>query len=162
METAYQNKRKKNLSGDTGPLQTDYLVVFIAGQRFGIPVLQIQDVLGEQEVTAVPLAAKEVSGALNLRGRIVTAINVRQRLSLPAPEADQVSRSMSVVVELDHELYSLIIDKVGDVISLYNSDFESNPPTLDATWREVSTGIYRLEEDLLVILDVSRLLKSVH
>ena len=139
---------------------SDYLTIIIAGQMFGIPVLQIQDVLGPQKVTRIPLAPPEVAGSLNLRGRIVTAIDVRRRLGLDAAE-DGKSRNMSVVVEQEGELYSLVIDRVGDVLTLYQKDFEANPPTLDPVWRTVSLGVYRLERELLVILDVARLLGSI-
>ncbi|HRC26589.1 MAG TPA: chemotaxis protein CheW [Alphaproteobacteria bacterium] len=139
---------------------SDYLTIVIAGQMFGIPVLQIQDVLGPQKVTRIPLAPPEVAGSLNLRGRIVTAIDVRRRLGLDAAE-DGKSRNMSVVVEQEGELYSLVIDRVGDVLTLYQKDFEANPPTLDPVWRTVSLGVYRLERELLVILDVARLLGSI-
>jgi len=128
---------------------------------FGIPILQVQDVLRQQTVTHVPLAPPEVAGALNLRGRIVTAINVRRRLGLDnLPEG---SKTMSVVVEHEHELYSLIIDTVGDVLSLQSKGFEQVPPTMDTTWRDIATGIFRLENQLMVVVDVSRLLQhSVH
>ncbi len=138
----------------------DFLTITIADQMFGIPVLQVQDVLGSQKVTKIPLAPREVAGALNLRGRIVTAINVRERLGLD-PRLDD-EEDMSVVVEHENELYSLIIDKVGDVLSLKNENYENNPATLDSVWREISMGIFRLESQLLVILDVPKLLKGVH
>lgn len=138
----------------------DFLTVYIDGQLFGIPVLKVEDVLGEQRVTKIPLAPPEVAGSLNLRGRIVTAINVRKRLGLQ----DDITNDhqMSVVVEHENELYSLIIDRVGDVLTLKNDDFQSNPATLDAVWRDVSAGIYRLEKNLLVVLDVSKMVHSVH
>lgn len=138
---------------------TEYLVVYIAGQMFGIPVLQIQDVLGEQKVTPVPLAPPEISGALNLRGRIVTAVNVRKRLGLEQV-CDSDNRKMSVVVESGNELYSLVIDKVGDVLALGSDTFESTPNTLDSVWREVAMGIHRLDDQLMVVMDVSKLLQN--
>ena len=137
----------------------DYLSVTIAGQIFGIPVLQVQDVLREQTVTRIPLAPREVAGSLNLRGRIVTAINVRRRLNLPDIETG--ANTMSVVIEHEGELFSLIIDTVGDVLSLDKSLFENSPNTLDSTWRDVSNGIYQLEDSLLVVMDVSKLLENV-
>ena len=142
----------------TGESQ-DYLTVIIAGQLFGIPVLQVQDVLGEQSVTRIPLAPPEVAGSLNLRGRIVTAIDVRCRLGLTN---ERTGSEMSVVVEHENELYSLIIDNVGDVLTLYHRDFEGNPATLDPVWREISLGIYQMEKQLLVVLDVPKLLNTVH
>lgn len=137
----------------------DYLTVMIADQRFGIPVLQVQDVLREQTVTKIPLAPREVAGSLNLRGRIVTAINVRRRLNLSDIKDGQ--STMSVVVEHEGELFSLIIDAVGDVLSLDNALFENSPNTLDPTWRDISTGIYQLEDSLLIVMDVSKLLENV-
>ena len=137
----------------------DFLTIFIGGQMFGIPILQVQDVLGEQKVTRIPLAPHQVAGALNLRGRIVTAINVRTCLGLP-PETNK-AKDMSVVVENNHELYSLNIDSVGDVLSLYEEDYESTPATLDPIWRSVSLGVYRLKGKLLVILDVPKLLNTL-
>lgn len=138
----------------------DFLTIVIADQRFGIPILQVQDVLGEQSVTRVPLAPPEVAGSLNLRGRIVTAIDVRKRLGMEANTVRE--KSMSVVVEHENELYSLIIDRVGDVLTLQNKDFENTPATLDPVWREISSGIYRLEGELLVVLDVPKFLNTVH
>lgn len=147
----------------SGMPSTDYLTLTIAGQLFGIPVLQVQDVLGEQKITHIPLAPPEIAGSLNLRGRIVTAIDVRKRLGLPPEgESDEETSHMSIVVEHEHELYSLIIDSVGDVLAFENDCYERNPPTLDPLWREVSAGIYRLEDQLLVVLDVAKLLTTVH
>jgi Chemotaxis signal transduction protein len=134
----------------------DYVTMTIADQLFGIPVLQVQDVLGHQRITRIPLAPPEVAGSLNLRGRIVTAIDVRLRLGLPSRPKDKPG--MSIVVDLRGELYSLMVDSVGEVLSLSNEDFERNPATLDPRWREVSTGIYRLNGQLMVVLDVPRLL----
>lgn len=137
----------------------DYLTVIIADQRFGIPVLQVQDVLRQQKITRVPLASAEIAGSLNLRGRIVTAIDVRKRLNITGKRPEKPP--MSVVVEHKSELYSLIIDEVGDVITLDNALVEKNPGTLDPAWRDISTGIYQLENELLVIMEVSRLLETM-
>ena len=137
----------------------DYLTVIIAEQRFGIPVLQVQDVLREQKVTRIPLASPEIAGSLNLRGRIVTAIDVRRKLGIENSQA--IENSMSVVVEYKNELYSLIIDRVGDVLSLQNDLFEKNPSTLDPVWRDVSMGIYQLKGELMVVMDVPKLLESI-
>lgn len=134
------------------------VTITVADQLFGIPVLEVRDILGPQRITHVPLAPAEVAGALNLRGRIVTAIDVRTRLGLSG--AADSKACMSVVVDIGGELYSLIVDKVGEVMSLPVSDFERNPATLDPRWQEVSSGIFRLKDCLLVVLDVSRLLRT--
>ena len=130
--------------------------MYIEGQMFGIPVLTVQDVLGPQKITRIPLAPREVAGSLNLRGRIVTAVDVRLRLGLRNQGGE--SKGMSVVVDQGGELYSLLVDQVGEVLSLPAAKFERNPPTLDPMWREFSAGIYRLDDKLLVVLDVAKLL----
>lgn len=135
----------------------EFVTMFIEGQMFGIPVLMVQDVLGPQKITRIPLAPPEVAGSLNLRGRIVTAIDVRMRLRLPKRKPED-GEGMSVVVDMRGELYSLRVDSVGEVLSLPSAKFERNPPTLDPLWREFSNGIYRLDDKLLVVLDVPRLL----
>ena len=134
----------------------DYVSIIINGQLFGIPVLMVQDVLGPQRITRIPLAPPEVAGSLYLRGRIVTAIDLRTRLGLP--KRTDGAESMSVVVDQAGESYSLLVDNVGEVLSLSTSTLERNPATLDARWREVSVGIHRLDGSLLILLDVGRML----
>lgn len=141
----------------------DFVTLRLAGQLIGIPVLQVHDVLKAQNMTPVPIAETWVAGLINLRGRIVTCIDLRARLGLPqqTPSDDSeegVIHRMSVVVEQNGEPYSLLIDKVGDVLSLPIDDYERNPITLESSWAEVSAGVYRLDGELLVILDVDRLL----
>ena len=139
--------------------QQEFLSMRIAGQLFGIPVLQVQDVLSQQKVTHIPLAPKEIAGSLNLRGRIVTAIDVRVRLGATV---DETKKSMNVVIEHGEELYSLVVDEVGDVLKLTQDCYEKSLATLDELWKEISGGIYRLDKELLVLLDIPRLLKSVY
>ena len=141
-----------DLRGDT----KDFVTAYIGKQLFGIPVLTVQDVLGPQRITRIPLAPPEVAGSLNLRGRIVTAIDVRKRLGLRDKEDEDPG--MSIVVDQGGELYSLMVDQVGEVLSVPKKAFEQNPATLDARWREFSDGIFRLDKKLLVILNVTRLL----
>jgi purine-binding chemotaxis protein CheW len=133
-----------------------YLTLTVADQLCGVPVLAVRDVLGYHAITRIPLAPPEVAGSLNLRGRIVTAIDLRRRLGLPPRPAD--ARAMSVVVDRDGELYSLLADAVGDVLPLPLAQRAANPPTLDPLWREVSTGVHRLGERLVILLDVERIL----
>jgi purine-binding chemotaxis protein CheW len=134
----------------------EFVTFDIAGQFFGIHVPRVQDVLSETKTTPVPLAPVEIEGSLNLRGRIVTAMSIRRRLGL-APR-EEAGAGMSIVVEHEGDLYSLMVDSVGEVLALSDAEFERNPPTLDPTVREYPEGIYRLEGRLLVLLDVSRLL----
>lgn len=131
------------------------VAVRIANQTCGIPVLLVRDVLGDQRVAPIPLTPPEIAGSLNLRGRIVTAISVRRKLGLPAPEHGE---SMAVVVEYDRELYALLVDYVAEVISVEAGTLKPNPSNLTRTWATVSAGIYPLESCLLVVLDVGALL----
>ena len=201
----------------------EFVTFNIAGQFFGIPVLIVQDILLPENIASIPLAPPEVRGSINLRGRIVTVIDVRVRLGLESraitsttqteeevqavedqtaedqadedqaaedlaandsdaqadedqsPEASEVAalkaheavdavkrknreHMMGVTVEHQNELYTLLVDSVGDVISLSRKNYEGNPSTLDPLWREFASGVYRLDSDLMVVLDVERLL----
>lgn len=133
-----------------------FVTLTVDDQLCGVPVLAVRDILGEQTITRIPLAPPEIAGSLNLRGRIVTAIDLRRRLQLPPVENGR--KRMSVVTELGGELYALLVDQVSEVMSLKASAFEHNPPTLERSWATFSTGIYRLDGRLLVVLDVARLL----
>lgn len=133
-----------------------YLTLSVADTMCGVPVLAVRDVLTSQAITRIPLAPAEVAGSLNLRGRIVTAIDLRSRLGL-APRAAGVS-AMNVVVEREGELYSLLVDDVGDVVPLPPAGRAAKPPTLDPLWREVAADVHRLEDRLVILLDVERVL----
>ncbi len=139
-----------------GDADQQFVTLTVAGQLCGIPLLGVRDVLADQAIARIPLAPGEVAGSLNLRGRIVTAIDLRRRLNLPAAPSGQAR--MSVVTELGGELYALLVDQVAEVMSLPASAFEACPPTLPTVWAEHSRGVYRLEGRLLVVLDVARLL----
>lgn len=133
-----------------------FVTLTLADQLCGVPVLGVRDILAEQTITRIPLAAAEIAGSLNLRGRIVTAIDLRQRLNLPPAPAG--SARMSIVAEQNGELYAFLVDQVAEVMRLPDHMFEANPPTLPAVWAEHSKGIYRLEDRLMVVLDIARLL----
>lgn len=147
---------EKSSSGAETHGNREFVSMTVAGQLFGIPVLTVQDVLGAQRITRVPLALPEVAGTLNLRGRIVTAIDMRHRLGLEPRPPEKTG--MNVVVDRGGELYSLIVDSVGEVLSLEADLYERNPSTLEAGWREFSVGVYRLQNELMVVLDVAKLL----
>ena len=147
-------------AGDAGEGSQDYVTFTIAEQLFGIPVLKVQDILATHRIAPIPMAPPEIAGSLNLRGRIVTVIDVRRRLGLAPKESE--GESMSVVVEHGQDLYSLTVDAVGEVLALSPETFEPNPPTLDVRVREYSTGIFRLQAKLLVSLNVERLLDYGH
>ena len=134
----------------------DFVTFIIKGQMFGIPVLHVQDILVTDKIAAIPLAPPEVKGSINLRGRIVTVIDVRVRLGLE--KRQDGGQSMGVTVEHQNDLYTLLVDKVGDVVGLKGDLYEDNPSTLDPLWREFASGVYRLEDCLMVVLDVESLL----
>ncbi len=129
----------------------------VADQLCGIPVLGVRDVLRHQAITRIPLASRDTAGSLNLRGRIVTAIDLRHRLHLP-PSPEGGPTRMSVVVEQGGDLYALLVDEVAEVIAPPPGTFERNPATLPPAWATVSAGVYRLDGRLLLRLDVARLL----
>jgi purine-binding chemotaxis protein CheW len=149
------------MSNDNKPIGeqvTEYVTVMIGGQLFGLPISRVQDVFMPDRVTRVPLSAPEIAGVLNLRGRIVTAIDMRRRLGLP-PRTDD-KPSMAVGIELKGESYGLLIDTVGEVMKLSETTREPNPVNLDARLGRVSGGVQRLDGQLMVILDVDHVLNT--
>jgi purine-binding chemotaxis protein CheW len=113
-----------------------------------------------ERLTKVPLAQAEIAGVLNLRGRIVTAIDMRCRLGLPARE--DARPPLAVGIDCRGESYGLLIDGVGEVVKLDDAAREPNPVNLDSRLAEISAGVHRLEGALLVVLDVDRVLDINH
>ena len=155
--TALAETGSQDLMTHPGEDLHDFVSFRVANQLFGIPVLNVQDILAPDNIASIPLAPAEVRGSINLRGRIVTVIDVRVRLGLPVRDVVD-GETMGVTVELDHELYTLLVDSIGDVVSLSNEVFERNPATLDPVWREIANGVYRLENELMVVVDINRML----
>jgi purine-binding chemotaxis protein CheW len=123
---------------------------------FGLPLERVRDVFVPRGLSKVPLAPREIAGLLNLRGRIVTAIDLRERLGLP-PRGDG-GMKIAIGIEERGELYGLIVDRVGDVLKLDRTSYEANPVNLDRRWAEVSAGVHRLAHGLMVVLDVDKVL----
>jgi purine-binding chemotaxis protein CheW len=136
--------------------ETEYVTATVGGQLFGLPIARVQDVFVLDRLTRVPLAAPEIAGVLNLRGRIVTAIDMRRRLGL-AP-AGEVRRRMAIGIEYKGESYGLLIDAIGEVLNLPTAGREGNPINLEPGLARLSAGVHRLEDRLLVVLDVERVL----
>src|SRR3954470_24878389 len=136
----------------------EYVTVMIGDQLFGLPISRVQDVFMPDRITRVPLSAPEIAGVLNLRGRIVTAIDMRRRLGL-GPRTDD-RPSMAVGIELRGESYGLLIDTFGEVMKLGEDTREPNPVNLDSKLARVSGGVHRLEGQLMVILDVDFVLST--
>jgi purine-binding chemotaxis protein CheW len=141
---------------NTAESVTEYVTVTIGNHLFGLPIFRVQDVFVPERLTRVPLAPPEVAGILNLRGRVVTAIDMRSRLDLGlrAPGAPV----MAIGIELNGESYGLLVDSVGEVTPLRDSACEAKPANLDPALGRMAAGIYRLEGRLMVVLDVDRVL----
>ena len=127
----------------------------VGGQLCGLPINAVRDVLAPQTITRVPLAPDDVAGNLNLRGRVVLAIDLRVRLGVAVKATGP---AMSVVTEHGTELYALLVDRVIEVVNVSDRAMTPLPPTLGPGWSRFGTGIYQLNEGLLVMLDVDRLL----
>jgi purine-binding chemotaxis protein CheW len=122
---------------------------------FGVEVVNVQEVIRYQAMTKIPLASSMVRGLINLRGQIVTAIDMRARLNLPA--VGDGHQPMNVVLRTSDGVVSLLVDEIGDVLELDGRDFERPPETLGGVFREVVLGVYKLESKLLLLLDVERI-----
>jgi len=139
------------------PDELAYCTFQLDGLFFGVEVLRVQEVIRYQRMTTVPLAPSVVRGLINLRGQVVTAIDLRRRLGLTERPDDQLP--MNVVVRTDDGPVSLLVDEIGDVLDLDDEIFETPPDTLDEATRELVTGVYKLEGRLLLVLDVERALR---
>ena len=135
----------------------EYVTAVIGGQLFGLPISRVQDVFMPERLTRVPLSSVEIAGVLNLRGRIVTVIDVRARLGLA--RADDGKPPMAVGVDLRGESYGLLIDQIGEVLRLPEESREENPVNLDPRMAKLAGGVHRLDGQLMVILDVDRVLE---
>src|SRR5262249_27248267 len=132
----------------------------VGGQLFGVSVQRVQEVLLPDSIAIVPAGPKEVHGLINLRGRIVTVIDIRTRLGMPPRPPKNAKREMGVTVEDGEESYALLVDSVGDVIALPSKQREPLPAALDANWKQLVDGVFRLEGRLLLALNISQLLTS--
>ncbi len=134
--------------------ERQYCTFFLDGHYFGIDVLQVQEVIRHQPMTRVPLAPAVIRGLINLRGQIVTAIDLRRRFEMPDRAAGELP--VNVVVQTDDGAVSLLVDEIGDVLEAPEEAFERPPETLQGTARELIRGAYKLDGRLLLILDTAR------
>ena len=132
---------------------------FLDGQLFGVEAQTVQEVIRYQEMTRVPKAPPSVSGLINLRGQIVTAIDLRTRLGLPPREAGKLP--MNVVIRSDEGAVSLLVDQIGDVIEVDADNFETPPDTLQGPSRELVQGAYKLDGRLLLLLNCDEAVELV-
>jgi purine-binding chemotaxis protein CheW len=134
-----------------------FCTFFVNGLFLGVEVTLVQEVIRYQQLTRVPLASEVIGGLMNLRGQIVTAIDLRRRLGMPPRDTDQLP--INVVVRANEGAVSLLVDQIGDVIEVEEAEFERPPPTLGGEARELIRGAYKLEGGLLLVLDTARALQ---
>jgi purine-binding chemotaxis protein CheW len=135
---------------------TDYVTFTTAGQLFGLPIEHVQDVFTPANITRVPLAGDAIAGVLNLRGRIVTVIDLANRLQLDVSR--DATAQMVIGIERGPESFGILVNRVGEVLSLADGDREPAPINLDRTLNSIATGVFRLDEKILVALDADRML----
>jgi len=141
-------------AGQGAQTNRQYATFFVDGLFFGVEVLQVQEVLRYQQMTPVPLAPEVIEGLINLRGQIVTAVDMRRRLKLkPRPEGQT---PMNTVVRTAEGAVSLLVDEIGDVLEVEGSTFEASPDNVDPAARELLRGVYKLKDRLLLILDTEK------
>lgn len=140
----------------TGSVQASgqFSTFFVADMFFGVDVLHVQEVLRSQQMTPVPQAPEVIEGLINLRGQIVTAIDMRRRLRLPPRLGDQAP--MNIVVRTVDGAVSLLVDEIGDVLDVDSATYERPPENLDAAAKELIRGVYKLKDQLLLVLDEER------
>jgi len=131
-----------------------FATFFLNGLFFGVEVLKVQEVIRYQEMTRVPIAPTMIQGLINLRGQIITAIDLRRRFEMPPRAQNQLP--MNVVVRTDDGAVSLLVDEIGDVVEIQDDTYERLPETLTGVARELVRGVYKLKDHLLLILDTER------
>ncbi len=131
-----------------------FTTFYVDGMLFGVEVMKVQEVLRSQASTRVPLAPAVVSGLINLRGQIVTSIDMRRRLSLPLRAPEVIP--MNIVVRSGDEAVSLLVDEIGDVLQVEASRFERKLHNVDPSVRDLIVGVYKLDDRLLLVLDTNK------
>ncbi len=131
-----------------------YCTFFLGDLFLGVEVSHVQEVVRFQEMTRVPLAPKEVRGLINLRGQIVVALDLRQRLDMPPLEGDRLPSN--VLLRTKDGTVSLMVDEIGDVLEVTEDLYEPAPETLEGNVRGLAQGVYKLEHRLLLVLDTEK------
>jgi len=133
-----------------------FTTFYVDGLLFGVDVTKVQEVLRPQPTTRVPLVRPVIQGLINLRGQIVTALDMRRRLSLAERDAQDGRGAMNIVVRSGEEAVSLLVDEIGDVLEVDPQSFECRPDNVDACVKDLILGVYKLKEELLLVLDIDR------
>ena len=130
-----------------------FCTFFLKNQFFGVPVQDVQEVIRYQEMTRVPLVPQVIRGLINLRGQIVTAVDLRRRFQMD--ERPDTELPMNVVVRTDDGPVSFLVDEIGDVLEVDEETFERPPDTMK-NGRDLVRGVYKLEKQLMLVLDTTR------
>lgn len=146
-----------NVEPNTERETEGFVTVMVAGQRFGVSLSCVDHVFVPDRLSDVPLAPPEIAGLINLRGRILTAVDLRPTLGLPSRMDGE--RMVALSTDRSGELYGLIADEAGDVMWVASSSVEPSPSNLDARWADLCAGVCRLDDGLLMVLDIDRVLK---
>ncbi|HEY1679867.1 MAG TPA: chemotaxis protein CheW [Candidatus Sulfotelmatobacter sp.] len=131
-----------------------FCTFYLNGRFFGLPVQQVQEVIRYQEITRVPLVPEVIRGLINLRGQIVLAVDLRQRLGMEGRPASELP--MNVVVRTDEGAISLLVDEIGDVLEVAEDGFEPPPGNVPSELREMILGVHKLEQKLLHVLNTAK------
>ena len=134
--------------------QKQFCTFYLDDLLFGIDVLKVQEIILPQEMTEIPLSPSEISGLINLRGQVVTAIDLRNWLGFEPTKPGFFS--MNVVIRADDDILSFLVDSIGDVLEPHESSFEQPPETLDDQIRELLIGVYKLDQQLLLVMNTDR------
>jgi purine-binding chemotaxis protein CheW len=134
-----------------------FCTFFLDGHYFGVPVQQVQEVLRYQEMTEVPLVSSVVRGLINLRGQIITAVDLRRQLGMT--DRPEKHKPMNVIMRTEEGAFSLLVDEIGDVIEVEENSFEPPPDTLQGIAKGMLRGVHKLPNQLLLILDSERTAK---
>ena len=155
-QTPSSSSFDRTSQSDASPLKA--LIVNIGAHYFGTIIDNIQDVIQRNPTTPVPLAPDNIIGLLNLRGHIVTEIDVARTLEIEDESGIEAEKGYSVVINKENEMYSLVFEEVGDVVDIPYSSIEKLPDTIQKKWFTVSKGVYRMDEKLIVLLDFNLLI----
>jgi purine-binding chemotaxis protein CheW len=147
------------LSPQDSALHNSYLTVKIGDQLFGFPTKELRDIFKPVEITPIPLASNAILGSINLRGRIVTVIDLRLKLY---PNLDINNRpAMHIAVINGAELLSFVVDSVGEVINIKENQFDPLPSTLESSWKNIADGVFQLDSELLIKINMTHLLNLI-
>ena len=128
-----------------------FCTFYLDGHYFGVPVQQVQEVLRYQEMTEVPLVSRVVRGLINLRGQIITAVDLRRQLGMS--DRPEKQKPMNVIMRTEDGAFSLLVDEIGDVIEVDGGTFERPPDTLRGLAKGMLRGVHKLPNQLLLVLD---------